>query len=69
MKLHIIDNLETKPETGSEVTTNCDQVIPFVSTNGPVYWDDGRVCQTCLENHRAKGSLTHKTFVSVEATF
>lgn len=50
MQIHITEGWEA-PKEGTTVRTNCDKLFPF-SESVDADWEDGRVCERCLEIHR-----------------
>jgi hypothetical protein len=60
LKIHIRDT-NFKPNA-KLIITNCNKVLPFIPIK--VFWSDGRICPTCLDEHRK--NKTKYTFAVTE---
>ena len=47
---------DRKPERGKQVKTKCGKMLAFTSSRTVTY-DDGRVCENCVEKRGNKGKL------------
>ena len=63
-KIHILD-VEQEPNSGSGVEVLCGKELPFIPI--AAMWDDGRICEECLEKHRKiVGDPGLKTFTIID---
>lgn len=63
MIIHLLDTM-FRPEKGDLVIANCKTELMFPGSIG-VNFDDGRLCSTCLNEHRKKPSSLY-TFAFFE---